>query len=62
MFVCVCNAIRDSELRSAARRSCGGAEAVYALMGKRPDCSTCLDDAEMIIDAERANAAIPLAA
>ncbi len=54
MYVCICNAIRESELRRAARHTSGDAEAVYAALGKRPDCSQCLEDAEDILFEERA--------
>ena len=30
MYICVCNAIRECELRRAALRCAGDAEAVYA--------------------------------
>tara|TARA_E500000305_G_scaffold109967_1_gene116430 strand:- start:799 stop:990 length:192 start_codon:yes stop_codon:yes gene_type:complete len=53
MYVCICNAIRESELRLAARRCGGDAEQVYATLGKRPDCRQCLDDAEALIFEER---------
>ena len=51
MYVCVCNAIRDSELRHAARGEEGDVEAVYATLGCKVQCGMCLDEAaEMIID------------
>ncbi len=53
MYVCICNAIRESELRQAARRCGGDAEQIYATLGKRPDCRQCLDEAEMLIFEER---------
>jgi len=53
MYVCVCNAIRDSELRHAARRVEGDVEAVYASLGCEPQCCMCLDEAEEIIVEER---------
>ena len=53
MYVCICNAIRESDLRRAARHCAGGAEACYAALGKRPDCGTCLEDAQEIIEEER---------
>lgn len=62
MYVCVCNAIRECELRRAALRAAGNAEAVYASLGKRPNCGQCLDDAQELIEEERALAAIPFAA
>ncbi|MDZ4306476.1 (2Fe-2S)-binding protein [Allopontixanthobacter sp.] len=60
MYVCVCNAIRESELRQVARRSGGDAEAVYATLGKRPNCGSCLDDAEAILFEEREMACEPV--
>ena len=58
MYVCICNAIRDNELRDAALRCTGDAEAVYALPGKTPQCRQCLDEAEEMIAEERALAAL----
>ena len=34
MYICVCNAIRDTDLRQAARRHPGDADAVYAFAHK----------------------------
>lgn len=53
MYVCICNAIRDTELRCAARR-CGQRqpEAVYASLGRTPQCCQCLEEAEEIIAEE----------
>ena len=59
MYICVCNAIRDCELRRAARLCPGDAEAVYAALGKRPNCGQCLDDAEDILLEEREMALMP---
>lgn len=60
MYICVCNAIRECELRSAARRQPGDVDAVYASLGKIPQCGTCLDDATDIILDERAAAQLPV--
>ena len=49
MYVCICNAIRESELRKAALGTAGDAESIYARLGKKPDCRQCLDEAEDII-------------
>lgn len=62
MYVCVCNAIRESELRRAARRTLGDAESVYAALGKRPDCRTCLCEADAICFEERELLRNPIAA
>ena len=53
MYICVCNAIRECDLRRAARRCGGDADRVYAALGKRPQCGQCLDDAEDILIEER---------
>lgn len=53
MYVCVCNAIRECEFRRAARLHGGDAEAVYAALGKRPQCGQCLEDADILIVEER---------
>lgn len=57
MYVCICNAIRECELRRAARKTCGDAESVYAVLGKRPSCGQCLDEADAILFEEREMAA-----
>lgn len=62
MYVCVCNAIRDCELRRAALRAPGDAVAVYASLDCKPNCGMCLDEAEEIIREERALASMPVAA
>ncbi|GMM92441.1 bacterioferritin-associated ferredoxin [Qipengyuania sp. MTN3-11] len=59
MYVCICNAIRESELRRVARHCPGDAEACYAALGKRPNCGTCLCDAEDVIAEERDLAFVP---
>lgn len=56
MYVCICNAIKESELRCAARRCPGDADAVYAALGKRPQCAQCLDEATEILIEEREDA------
>lgn len=62
MYVCNCNAIRESELRGAAPYTCGGAEEAYALLGKLPNCGQCLDDADAILAHERAFGSSQIAA
>jgi bacterioferritin-associated ferredoxin len=53
MFICICNAVRDTELREAALTCHGDAEAVYAALGRIPQCGQCLDDADAVIEEER---------
>lgn len=54
MYVCICNAIRETDLRSAARARPGCAESLYASLGRTPKCRQCLDDAADIMRDERA--------
>ncbi|XUU61931.1 (2Fe-2S)-binding protein [Erythrobacter sp. HA6-11] len=56
MYVCICNAIKETDLRRAARKSTGDAEAVYATLGKQPNCGTCLCEADAIVSEERQGA------
>ncbi len=53
MFICICNAIRDNELREAAVACDGDVDGVYRLLGRIPQCRQCFDDAEDIITEER---------
>lgn len=53
MYVCICNAIREKDLRAAARCCRDGAEAIYTAMGRPPQCRQCLDDAEDVLAQER---------
>ena len=53
MYICVCNAIRECELRKAARLCPGDAEGVYAALGKKPNCGNCLEEADELIAEER---------
>ncbi|MEM9312372.1 MAG: (2Fe-2S)-binding protein [Pseudomonadota bacterium] len=56
MYICICNAIRESDLRDAAIGHDGDAEATYAALGKRPNCGQCLEKADKIIEQERIDA------
>ncbi|MFW2350828.1 (2Fe-2S)-binding protein [Qipengyuania sp.] len=62
MYICVCNAIRESELRHAARHVSGDAETCYAALGKPACCGTCLDEADAILQEEREFGMVPVAA
>ncbi len=55
MYICICNAIRESELCRVARCVPGDAEACYAAMGKRPSCGACLEEAEELVKTARQN-------
>ena len=52
MFVCLCNAIRESEVRELARAGATTADAVYKSLGCEPHCETCTEYLQSVIDAE----------
>ncbi|MBN8830619.1 MAG: (2Fe-2S)-binding protein [Sphingomonadales bacterium] len=54
MFVCICNAIKEHELREVARHGVTCPEAAYEILGKRPQCRVCLDHAEDVLADEQA--------
>ncbi len=60
MYICVCNAIRECELRAAARRVQGDVDAVYEHLGHHPQCGQCLDEAAHILIEERDTARLPM--
>ena len=56
MVVCVCNAIREREVREAARDGATSACQAYRALGRQPKCGQCVSFARAIIDEERAAA------
>lgn len=53
MVVCVCNAIRERDVRQAARDGATSACAAYRALGRQPKCGQCIPFARTIIDQER---------
>jgi bacterioferritin-associated ferredoxin len=54
MIVCVCNAIRECELRRAARDGASCPASAYRSVGRKPRCGQCFPFAREIIAAEQA--------
>ena len=54
MIVCICNAIDEKDLRTAARAGAPCPRSAYANLGCEEQCGTCLCYAQEIIDDERA--------
>jgi bacterioferritin-associated ferredoxin len=54
VVVCVCNAIRERQVREAARGGAMDPCGAYASLGCRPKCGKCLPFARDLIAAERA--------
>ena len=56
MVVCVCNAIRERDVREAARGGAVSACQAYRALGLQAKCGQCIPYARSIIDEERAAA------
>jgi bacterioferritin-associated ferredoxin len=52
MVVCVCNAIKEAEVRDAVRKGASCPHSAYQALGRRPRCGTCLPYARAIVDEE----------
>jgi bacterioferritin-associated ferredoxin len=57
MVVCVCNALRERDVREAARSGCRDPLSAYASLGCRPRCGQCVPYARQLIASEQADAA-----
>ena len=55
MYVCVCKAITDADIREAAETGVADIERLTEALGVGGGCGTCLEMAESIIDACHAN-------
>lgn len=56
MVVCVCNAIRERQVRDAVRQGASDPCGAYASLGCRPKCGKCLPFAKELIAHERGHA------
>ena len=56
MVVCICNAIREKDLRAAVRCCSEKPNDVYARLGRKPKCGQCLSFARDIISGTAATA------
>jgi bacterioferritin-associated ferredoxin len=56
MVVCICNAIREQDLKDALRDGAARPSEIYARLGRRPKCGQCLSFAQSIITRETATA------
>ena len=53
MYVCICNALRDREIASAARDDARSVAEVFRRCGRRPQCGKCLPDVAQMIEEAR---------
>ena len=52
MYVCICNAVKEADLRGVARGGARDATQAYAAIGVEVCCAQCLEFAQEIIDDE----------
>jgi bacterioferritin-associated ferredoxin len=52
MIVCVCNALREREVREAVRSGCKDPLSAYASLGCRPRCGQCVPYVREMISTE----------
>jgi len=62
MLICICNVIKEEELREVARHGVTDAEEAYAVLGKTPQCRVCLDHADDVMACERQRCTRPCGA
>ncbi|MDX1625988.1 MAG: (2Fe-2S)-binding protein [Wenzhouxiangellaceae bacterium] len=61
MFVCVCNAVTDHEIRDHAARGVETLDELRALNGCSDCCGQCADEAEAILHSARLAVTPPVA-
>ncbi len=52
MYVCICNAIREAEVRELVRAGVRTAEQAYEEFGCEPVCTHCTDYMQEVLDEE----------
>jgi len=62
MYVCVCNGIKDSQVRSAAQNGAGTVGQVFKAHGCKPDCAQCVGCIRDVLEDELTPGGIMLAA
>lgn len=53
MYVCVCNAVRDTQIREALARGCNDLDGLSAELGVGNGCGTCIEYARAMIEAQQ---------
>ena len=53
MYICICNAITERDVRECARRGCGSLDELQVELGVGTCCGRCRPVAKEILDAAR---------
>jgi bacterioferritin-associated ferredoxin len=59
MYVCVCNAVTDRQIRSQSECGLGTVAEIYRALGIKLKCGKCVPTAKCIIDKLRLEASSP---
>ena len=59
MYVCVCNGLRENEVRRAAGEGARTVDEAYRALGAEPNCGTCQNFAAAIIEEVHARRSDP---
>ncbi len=59
MYVCLCNGIRETELRQLAREGVRDVKTAYARLDSELECQCCQEEAQMVLNDEKILAAKP---
>jgi bacterioferritin-associated ferredoxin len=54
MILCVCNALREADVRAAVREGASCPKSAYRALGRKPKCGQCVPYARTVVDTERA--------
>lgn len=56
MYICICQAVRDSEVRTAVREGCATLDALADELGVGACCGGCREQAQTLIDEQAPHA------
>lgn len=57
MYICICNALKESQLHEMVKAGVRCEKEAYARLGCRPQCGTCLPVARALMTGQAARAA-----
>ena len=60
MYVCICNAVTDKDIRQAAAAGCASMAELTMRTGAGSCCGSCIPDATLLLAEARAELRLPL--
>ena len=52
MYACICNGLKDKDVREAARRGAGTVGQVFKALDCKPNCATCVNGIRDVLEDE----------